>query len=95
MSRLFRALENWNASPRVKVATVVGGVIALSTYQVFSGGSRNNKSGHHYMSSEKPQALRGETERDLEVERARMARVAPTAATAAVVAAEPSSSPTA
>lgn len=62
---------------------VVGGVIALSAYQVFSGGSRNTKSGHHYMSSEKPQALRGEMERDLEVERARMARAPPTPAKAA------------
>ncbi len=91
MSRAFHAFVNWKGmGDGAKVGLVVGVVCALSVFQVY-GGVRSNasKAGHHYMSSEKPQALRNETERDLEVERAKMARAAPPASATAAVAAAP------
>ena len=48
----------------------VAGVAALSTYQVTS--SVKKKEGHDAMSSEKPAALRGEADRDLAVEKAKV-----------------------
>ena len=56
----------------LKVFAVVCAVAALSTYQVM-GGARK-KAGHDLLSSEKPQALRGETEgRTLAGEKAKQA----------------------
>jgi len=70
----------WGASDNVKVATVVAAVAGLATYQVL-GSKRTTKEGHGYMSSEKPQALRNETERILEVEKAKLLKSPPQPAT--------------
>lgn len=55
---------------RLKVFTVVGAVIAISTYQVMS--AVKTKEGHDALSSEKPASLRGEVERDFAVEKAKV-----------------------
>jgi len=71
MAFVMRALLDWRASDRTKLLVVVGGVIALSVGQTMWA-SRNTKDGHALMSSEKPQALRREAERDLAEERAKL-----------------------
>lgn len=53
-----------------KVVAAVGGIITLSAYQVL--GAQRTREGHDALSSEKPIALRGEAERDLAVEKAKV-----------------------
>ena len=62
-------------SENTKVSLVVGAIIALATYQTL--GHSATKSGHHPLSSEKPEALRagaGEA-RSLEAEKAKLKEV--------------------
>jgi hypothetical protein len=56
------------------VAAVVLGVAALSTWQVTS---KTKRPGHDLFSQERPAALRGETKRDLDSEKAKITGEAP------------------
>jgi len=55
---------------RLQVFAGVSFFIGLATWQVL--GKTPQKPGHDTFSSEKPEALRKETKRDLDVERAKM-----------------------
>lgn len=55
----------------LKIAAGVAAIVGFSTWQVF--GRAPTKPGHDLASSEKPQALRNETERTLEGEKAKAA----------------------
>jgi hypothetical protein len=57
---------------RLQVFAGVAGICALATYNVLGPKTVAVKPGHDTFSSEKPQALRKETPRDLEEERAKM-----------------------
>lgn len=81
MGRFFRLLQRVdpsNYSENTKVFLVVAGIVGVSAWRIF--GDAPQKAGHDKFSSEKPQALRGETERSLEVERAKLAAAGAAAA---------------
>jgi hypothetical protein len=69
--RAVGMLDAWKANESTKILLVVGGVVGLATYQTLSRAA--TKDGHNMLSSEKPQALRNESTRSLDDEKAKLA----------------------
>ena len=78
--RSLAALDALRIPESLKVVVALGFVVSLSAYQVLT---RPQKAGHDALSSEKPQALRNETERTIQAEKAKAAAslVVPSSAT--------------
>ena len=70
MSFLLRALVRWPASDRTKIITIMTLVILASAAPTVM---KNTRDGHSFFSSEKPAAIRGDRELNLEVEKAKLA----------------------